>query len=227
MSSSSALNQIHQVLKNKDEFPFLSNLEIERERLHATIHFAEHLISGCFVQHFDCWEFYLDKHLPFSHPNVYEFEVLVDGSSDLEIASGHLKVFILTLWQLLHEPNFDDPFDDCAVKTKKDYLDQFDIKPKMSISTLRTFAFSTKDFCYFEGVLDIQDLAHEDFLAKAKALLVDYLKKGKLIFLAERAEALVLHSRPWEYIKDHPEGKVWLCDAPCCSHFELPSTIAK
>ncbi len=128
--------------------------------------------------------------------------------------------------------------------SKEDYLDQFDINPRlfedprilMSLSTKRTFAFSTKDFCYFEGVVDIEDLTYEEFLTEAKTLLVDYLKKGNLAILAEKAEALVLHSPPLDHIRDHPEEKVWLCDAPCgCSHSTLlseppstnPSTSAK
>jgi len=234
--SSSTLRQIHQVLKRKDDFPFLSKLQVKDEQLHATIHFAGHLISGYFKEGFDLWDFFLHKRLSFFHPNFCAFAACVGESC----ANQTLRVFIFGLWQLLHQPNFEDPYNEhYSIKTKEDYLDQFDIKPRlfedqgilMSLSTKRTFAFSTKGFCYFEGVVDIEDLTYEEFLAEAKTLLVDYLKEGNLTILAEKAEALVLHSPPLDHIRDHPEEKVWLCDAPCgCGHSTPstnPSTSAK
>ncbi len=82
---------------------------------------------------------------------------------------------------------------------------------------LRTFAFSTKDFCHYEGLAHLgPHTSQDDFIKQAKGALIRDLKSLSLKTLAERVEGLELHIPPLAYLldEDHKEEVIWLCDCP-------------
>lgn len=80
---------------------------------------------------------------------------------------------------------------------------------------LRQYTFSTKDFCYYTGMVHVTPTTtQEEVIRIAKDALVADLKKLQLTFLAERLEALELHMAPIADVLSS-DDVIWLCDHPC------------
>lgn len=117
---------------NRGQIPFLENVEPKQDTLsvEVTYKIGNHLVKGVFNRYEDRWNFCPDG-LAFYHPNIVKEDVCMYYNNRGSPIPRVLELAVISIWQLLHQPDFSDPIEynvGGEVKDLETYFDQFDDK---------------------------------------------------------------------------------------------------